>query len=158
MMVGLKRSLLAFCFHTCVTLPLAMMAGGFLQWSAGALVGTSALISHLWLLVAVAFGFGVSLVRRDRAGSLVFVLPAVMFMDSWYELYRTWSPTWSKLSRTEYVNNNLFGRSCGDTECLYAIGWGLLQPAVLYSLGALIAILILRFRTKREVEIAGFAR
>src|SRR5262245_33681184 len=139
-MVGLRHSLLAFCFHACIALPLAFMVGGFLQWMVGGLVGTSVLISHLWLLVAVVVGFGVSLVRRDRAGLFVFALPAAIFLNSWYGLHRAWSPTWSKQSRTEYVNNNLFGPSCGDTECLYALGWALLQPAVFYSLGALIAI------------------
>ena len=143
-MAGFKRLLWAACFHTLVALPLALVVGGFAQWLIDGLAGANRLASHFWLAPAVAVVFGFGLIRRDGTGVLAFGLPAVVFLASWYELYHAWSPSWSKLSRTEYVKNNLFGPSCGDTECLYAMAWALLLPAIFYSLGAFTSVLLRR--------------
>ena len=90
--------------------------------------------------VAGLLGFSFNLRRRNLSAAFVFVVPVLLFLDSWRELTTTWSPSWSRQSQRDYVMNNLFGPACGNTECLYTIGTAFAVPGLFYSLGALVAL------------------
>lgn len=116
-----KSPLTSYCFRLFVGLTLSLVIGYLVELLTTRLYVSDPVISILApgaALAAVVVGFCVNSLRRDHAALLVFLPPLTLFCDSWYELARGWSPSWSRLSQNDYVMNNLFGPMCGDTECL----------------------------------------
>jgi hypothetical protein len=83
----------------------------------------------------------------SRSAPWVGLLGLVSLFIGWQELWRAWSPTWSRQTRSDYVLSQLFGvhGSCGDSECLYMLLFaGPFVCLTAYSLAALITLRFIR--------------
>ncbi|HWF47671.1 MAG TPA: hypothetical protein VG168_11750 [Bryobacteraceae bacterium] len=139
------RPFWAYGFHLFIGFPLAMLAGVALEPISRPLYADGRVWSVLQpgaAIVAGFAGFGINLKKRNMVAAFVFILPLLLFWLSWYDAVHYWSPKWSNMSHDEYVMNSLFGPSCGDEECLGMIGTQTLLPGLLYSLGALVAVMV----------------
>ena len=143
------RPLKSYCFHILICFPLALFVGQISEHLTRHIYEGDRIWTVLEPGAAVFTGFaafGINWKRGDIAAAFVFVPPVLLFWLSWYDAVHYWSPIWSNLTHDEYVVNSLFGPSCGDQECLGTLGPSMSLPGVLYSVGALAALLI---RSKR---------
>jgi len=148
----LRSPLPFYCFHLLVAFPIALLFGSLFEVLVGRLYSGSPVLAALAPAAACAAGlagFFLNRIRRDMSASFVFVPPLLFFADSWYELTRGWSPSWSKQSHTEYVMDNLFGPACANTECLYILGTATVLAGVLYSTGSFLSLRLARWHGKR---------
>lgn len=140
-----QSRLRSYCFHLFVGLTLSLSIGLIVELITSKLYADYRVSSTLapgMTLVAGIVGFGLNSSRRDRTALFVFLPPLIFFCDSWYGLTTSWSPSWSSVSRYDYVMNNLFGPMCNESECLYVMGTAVLLPGIFYSLGSLIGLRI----------------
>ena len=81
----------------------------------------------------------------SRSAPWVGILGFASLFLGWQELWRTWSPTWSHQTRSDYVLSQLFGvrGSCGESECLYMLLFTL--PFVCLTAYSIAAFITLRF-------------
>jgi hypothetical protein len=135
-----RSFVLSYCFHSLLAFPVSLVPGFIFEYFVSGLYADNRTIAAFApgaALVAGLCGLLLNSIRRDQSAVFVFVPPLLYFLDSWYELTKAWSPSWSKQSHSEYVMNNLFGPSCANTECLYTLGTATVLAAIFYSIGAL---------------------
>lgn len=152
-----RSPLLAYCLHLLLAFPVSLLFGFIVESLTSRLYASNRVIAAFApsaAAVAGLSGFWFTLIRRDRSAVFVFVPPLLLFIESWSELTRAWNPSWSRQSHADYVMNNLFGPACSDTECLYALATATVLGGILYSVGALVGLRLVR-RNRAQPKVTG---
>jgi hypothetical protein len=74
---------------------------------------------------------------RHARGALFAWIPAfLLFAWDATSTITTWGPSWSHMTRWEYLMNYLFGPNCGSSECLGMVVSAVFTGGIGYSLAA----------------------
>ena len=157
---GVSRAVLGFMVHAMIATTGGLILGfvvnrGTGELSRGAATDVQVLTGFIPFVVGSALLAAFASSRWFRGvAPFVGLLGLLALYLGGHELWRGWDPSWSHQTRQDYVLSQLFGTGagCHDSECLYALFFGL--PFVClttYSLSSLVTLYFTR-KAKRAAN------